>query len=391
MSPVSDKPDDRIDDGSIPPFWPMVRRGAALTVGVVLILAAAGAVYVLRDLVVQILIALFIAISLDPLIRFMLSKRIKRGPAVAVTWIFLLLVLAGVVWFVIAPLVTQATKLGGDIPQLLQDLRAKSAIFQDLEQRFHLEQRIRELGDDLPGVLARDALNAGRTLLSALVSTLLIVVLSIYFMLDMPRLRRGAVMLTPRRHHATARFTVSTVIDKVGAYMIGNIIISIIAGVTSLVVMLALRVPFALPLAIIVAITDLIPLIGATIGAAVCVLVAAASVDNWWSAVGLLIFFIVYQQLENYVIAPRVLRGAVQVSAVGVLISALIGAALLGVIGAVMGVPIAAALKALMQARPWAEDEEGEPEAAAAAGPSAQSDAAVPAAHTVKPAATATG
>ena len=105
-------------------------------------------------------------------------------------------------------------------------------------------------------------------------------------------------------------------IDKVGAYMIGNVVISLIAGVAALIVLEILRVPLALPLAVAVALTDLIPLVGATIGAAICALVAFATTDIWPNTIVLVIFFVLYQQLENYWIAPRVLRNTVQ-AAVG--------------------------------------------------------------------------
>ena len=344
-------------------FWPGVRRGAGLMLGAALVIAAGAAAFVMRDLVVEVIIALFIAVSLDPLVRWMIGRRVKRSHAVAVVWVFLLLLLAGLIWFAIAPMVQQATRLGTDVPHLIADLRARSAIFDYLDTRFHVATKIEAVADDLPRVVARNAWSAGWTVFSGLLTTLLIIVLAIYFMLDLPRLKRSAVQLVPMRHRATARFTVSTMVDKVGSYMIGNLIISVIAGITSLAALLAADVPFALALAVIVAVTDLIPLIGATLGAAVCVLVSAATSDQWWRPVALLVFFVIYQQVENYFIAPRVLRNAVKVSAVGVLLSALAGVAIFGIVGALMAVPVAAAVKALMLARPWDEDPNGEPAA----------------------------
>jgi predicted PurR-regulated permease PerM len=347
-----------------PGFWPSVRRGSGLMLGAVLVGFAALAVYLVRGLAVQVLIALFIAVSLDPMVRWMIKRRVKRSHAVAIVWLGVALGLTALGWFVIAPLVTQVTRLGTDVPHLVDGLRERSAIFNYLDDRFHLAPKIEQLGKDLPGTIAKNALSAGWTLLSGLLTALLIAVLAIYFMLDLPRLKRSAVQLVPQRHHATARFTISTMVDKVGSYMIGNVVISLIAGAASLVALLSMRVPFALALAVIVAVTDLIPLIGATLGAAVCVLVSAATSNRWWEPVVLLVFFVVYQQVENYFIAPRVLRNAVEVSAIGVLLSALAGVAVLGVVGALIAVPVAAAVKSLLGARPWDEDELGRPEAA---------------------------
>jgi predicted PurR-regulated permease PerM len=173
-------------------------------------------------------------------------------------------------------------------------------------------------------------------------------VLTIYFMLDLPRLRRGIVRLFPRSRRPRAAQAVNVVVDKVGGYMIGNLIISLFAGVSSFICLFVLDVPFALPLAVFVALTDLIPLVGATIGAVGCVLVALFTVDLWPAAILVAAFFLLYQQVENYLIAPRVLRNTVDMSSVAVLLAALIGGSILGVVGALMSIPIVAAGKVLM-------------------------------------------
>jgi len=203
-----------------------------------------------------------------------------------------------------------------------------------------------------------------------LFTALLVIVLSIYFMADLPRLRRGLVRLFPRAHRPRVAEIVNVVVDKVGGYMIGNLIISVFAGVSTFIVLEILRVPYALPLAVAVAITDLIPLIGATLGAAICVLVALFTKELWPAAILVLVFFVVYQQLENYVIAPRVLRNTVDLSSVAVLLAALIGGTVLGVIGALMAIPIVAAVKVLLS--PAIAARNGPP---AVEGPSAPADA----------------
>jgi predicted PurR-regulated permease PerM len=141
---------------------------------------------------------------------------------------------------------------------------------------------------------------------------------------------------------------VNVVVDKVGGYMIGNLIISVFAGVATFIALVALRVPYALPLAVTVAIADLIPLIGATLGAAICGLVALFTQGFWPATVLVVVFFIVYQQAENYLIAPRVLRNTVDLSSVAVLLAALLGGTALGLVGALMAIPIAAAIKVLV-------------------------------------------
>ena len=173
-------------------------------------------------------------------------------------------------------------------------------------------------------------------------------VLTIYFMANLPNLRDGVVRLFPGPARRHIRRTVDVTVDKVGAYMIGNILISLAAGISTFIVLTVAGAPFALPLAVVVAITDLIPMIGATLGAVVCVGVTALSADLWPTTVIVAMFFVVYQQLENYLIAPRILRNTVDIPALAVLLAALIGGTVLGLVGALMAIPIAAVIKVLM-------------------------------------------
>jgi len=204
----------------------------------------------------------------------------------------------------------------------------------------------------------------------AVFNSLTILVFTVYFMADMPRIRAGVVRLFPMDRRPRARRVVDLVVDKVGGYMIGNIIISLIAGVVSFIAFTILGVPFAVPLAFLVAICDLIPMIGATLGAILGVTVALFTTELWPTTVLVAAFFVAYQQLENYLIAPRVLKTTVELGAAAVLISGLIGATVLGLVGALMAIPIAAAFNVLLNERLVAHEEaagEGSIAAAAAA------------------------
>jgi predicted PurR-regulated permease PerM len=146
------------------------------------------------------------------------------------------------------------------------------------------------------------------------------------------------------------------VVDKVGAYMIGNLLISLVAGTAAFIAFEALRVPFAVPLGFVVAITDLIPMIGASLGAVVCVLVALFATHLWPNTVLVAAYFVVYQQVENYWIAPRILRSSVNLSAAAVLLAGLIGGTALGLVGALMAIPVAAAMRVVLSEELAARD-----------------------------------
>lgn len=329
------------------PFGTMFRWGlaAALAFGAVVLLSVA--VYAVRELLVRVVIALFIAVSLDPAVRWLIKKGMRRSVAVGVIFTLVMGLLAAFLYSVAPPLVGQAGKLAEDVPGYFAELQNRSRAWRELAEQYGLTEKITAWASDLPAKVGADAFGFVQRFMGAVISVLLVIVLTIYFMADLPRLRRGLVRLFPHDRRPHVAQAVNVVVDKVGSYMIGNLIISLFAGVSAFVVLLLLDVPFALPLALFVAITDLIPLIGATIGATGCVILALFTVDLWPGVILVALFFLAYQQLENYLIAPRVLRNTVDLSSIAVLLAALIGGTVLGVVGALMAIPIAAAFKVL--------------------------------------------
>jgi predicted PurR-regulated permease PerM len=339
------------------------RWAVAATAGVFVVLVVSSALYAVRDILVLMLIAMFIAVSLDPAVRWMIRHGVRRS--VAVTLIISTVLILTVAFFVsvVPPLVTQAGKLTSELPGFIQQLPQRFRSYKEFSDRFNLTDRLTALAASVPEKVGTSTLAFARRFLGALISTVTVIVLAIYFMADLPRLRRGLVRLFPRSHRPRVAEIANVVVDKVGGYMIGNLIISVFAGVTTFVALAALRVPYALPLAVLMAIADLIPLVGATIGAAVCALVALFTRGLWPVTIIAVAFFILYQQAENYLIAPRVLRNTVNMSSVAVLLAALIGGTALGLVGALMAIPIVAAVKVLLSPTIAAMNEpaEGEP------------------------------
>ncbi|HEX6501390.1 MAG TPA: AI-2E family transporter [Micromonosporaceae bacterium] len=332
------------------------RYGVAAGLGLLTVWLGYLSVRLVANVLVQIAIAVFIAVSLDPAVRWMIGRGVKRSQAVAIIFIVAFAVVAGFLALIIPPMVKQGTSLASDFPGYLEHLRQRSPSLAALEDRFNLQSRIDRFARTAPTQLSKEALGFSQRFFGALVSFLLVIVLTVYVMADLPRLRRGLVRLFPKRNRPRVGEAVNVVIDKVGAYMIGNIIISVIAGTAAFIAMIALRIPFAGPLAFLVAITDLIPMIGATLGAVTCVIVAFATTDLIPTLI-LAAFFIGYQQAENYVIAPRVLRGTVDMPALAVLLAALLGGSVLGLVGALMAIPFAAAVKVLATGRLRERDE----------------------------------
>jgi predicted PurR-regulated permease PerM len=255
------------------------------------------------------------------------------------------LVSAAFIWSLVPPFVSQGGRLIHELPVYLNRLSDDSRAVREVTDRYHLTERLTATVAGLPGTLAAGAVGYFQRFLGALASTLTVLVLCIYFTADMPLLRRNVVALFPSARRSRAAELVDVLVDKVGGYMIGNIIISIIAGAGSFLCMELLGIPYALPLAVTVALADLIPMIGATLGAAICVVVALFTAGLWPTTVILIVFFVLYQLVENYLLVPRIFRNTVDMPAAAVLLVALVGGTLLGLAGAVMAIPIAATVK----------------------------------------------
>ena len=341
----------------------LFRFGLFFGLGWIVTQLGLSAVVAARDVLVRAVVALFIAVSLDPAVRWLAHRGIRRGLAVTVIFALAFGLAAAFLFSVIPPLVGQFRALIDNLPGYTAELQARSSQFRELNQRFDLSGQLQGLATTLPARLGTGLLGITGALFGALFSTLTVLVLTVYFMAGLPRLQRGLVRLFPAERRSRTADVVEVVVDKVGDYMIGNILISIVAGLASFVAFATLGVPYPVPLAFLIAICDLIPMIGATLGAVLGVAVTMFTRPLWPTTVLVALFFLVYQQVENYLIAPRILRSTVDLSAAAVLLAGLIGATALGLVGALMAIPAAAALRVLLDRELEARD------AAAAPGP----------------------
>ena len=326
----------------------LFRWGFFRALGALAAIAAAAAVYSVRELLLRVLVALFLAVSLDPAVRWLERHGLRRGLAVGLIFGIFVVILAAFLLSIIPPLANQVGELVRNLPDYLVALQRRSAQFRELDQRYDLSSRLEGVVAQVPGRLTGGVLGLTSQVFGALIYFLTVVVFTVYFLLDLPRLRREVVRVftVDRRERYAA--VVEIMVTKVGDYMIGRLLIAFIGGLVAFVGLEAFHVPYPLPLAILIGLLDLIPLIGHPIGAALAVVVSVATKGLWPTTVLLAVFFVVYQQAENYLIAPRILRHSVDISAVAVLLAALVGATVLGIVGALVAVPVAAAVKVVL-------------------------------------------
>jgi predicted PurR-regulated permease PerM len=326
----------------------LFRWGFFRALGALAAVAAAAAVWSVRELLLRVLVALFLAVSLDPAVRWLEHHGVRRGLAVGLIFALFLAILGAFLLSIIPPLANQVGELVHNLPDYLATLQRRSAPFRELDQRYDLSSRLEGVVAQLPGRLTGGVLGLTSQVFGALIYFLTVVVFTVYFLLDLPRLRRGVVRVFTVDRRERYGAVVEIMVTKVGDYMIGRLLIASVGGLVAFVGLELFHIPYPLPLAILIGLLDLIPLIGHPIGAAVAVVVAVATKGLWPTTVLLAAFFVVYQQVENYLIAPRILRHSVDISAVAVLLAALVGATVLGIVGALVAIPVAAAVKVVL-------------------------------------------
>jgi predicted PurR-regulated permease PerM len=329
---------------------PSTATVARVTFTVLGCLLAVYLAYVLRNVLVLVVVAAFLAVGLDPAVRRLERWGVRRGGAVALIFFAAVVFIAAFVAAVIPPLVRQIGTFARDLPGYVQDLSDKNPRVKAWVVDNDIPQRLRDALRDVPGLIAGSLGNVvgiAGSVLAALFNALTVIVLTIYFMLSLSRIREGSLKLVPKSHREQVRDLLDPILEKIGGYIAGQVMVALIAGVLAFAYLLLTGVPFPIALALWVSIAALIPLVGATIGAVPAVVVAF--VTSVPLGIATVVYFVVYQQIENYLIAPRIMTRAVDISPAAVLLAALMGGSLLGFVGALMAIPAAAALKLITQ------------------------------------------
>ena len=321
--------------------------GVLLAVGMVLYV-----LWVARHVLSWLLIALFLALALNPFVEWLQRHGVKsRGFASGIAFLLALGVFAGLGALFIPTLVDQVNSLANKVPDYIDDLTKGRGRFGFLETRYHIVERVKEAVKD--GGVGKFAVGAGaafsvtKGIITAVVAALTILFMTFFMLLEGPDWTNRIYSALPDSQEQRWRRVGHNIYRTVGGYVSGNLLISLIAGISSGVVIWLAGIPFAVALGLLVALLDLIPLAGATIAAVLVVLVAIAS-EGAKAAIIVGIFFIVYQQLENHVIQPVVYGRTVQLSPLAVLVSVLIGAQIAGVLGALAAIPVAGALQVIL-------------------------------------------
>ena len=328
------------------PVGRVVLRTVLIVVAVALTLYV---LYLLRRPITWLVIAAFIAVAMSGPVN-VLQRHMKRGLAIALAYVALITIPIGLGALLVPSLVDQVENLAGNVPQYAQDVTEfvqDNGTLNDLNDKYNFTSEIQSAADDLPsriGDAAGVLQDIGVGVVNSIFAAVTILILSIFMVAGGPRWLEGVVRSQPPGRSARLERAFRDVGNAIGNYVAGALFQATIAGVSAFVVLTILGAPFAGPLALIVAFFDLIPVVGATI-AAVLIAIVMLFVNFPLGLIIWVIWAVVYQQIENYVIQPQIQRRAVQIEPFLVLVAVLFGSTLFGVLGAVLAIPAAASLQ----------------------------------------------
>jgi predicted PurR-regulated permease PerM len=294
------------------------------------------------------IIAAFFAIVLNQPVDFFRRRlHISRGLAAVLVYLLGIGLLAGMLYLFIRPLVEQVEHFTDNFSGYVADAKAGKGTVGELVKRYELDRRIEENEDRIKEWVSGGAFDAAKSVASGIVALLTILVLSFLMILYGPDLMSGALGILSPPTRIRVRAVASDCSRALSGYVMGNLLISVIAGTVTYIALAVLGVPFRGVLALWVGFADLIPLVGATLGAIPTI--GVAFLHSTWAGVVMLIVYIVYQQFENHVLQVVIMSKTVQINQLFVLVSVLVGVELFGFIGALLAIPAAGVLQVVVR------------------------------------------
>lgn len=322
------------------------RTGLQATAGALAAYTLLEAIAAVRGVLVLVLVSGFLAVGLTPAVKYLVRHGLRRGLAVTVVLVGLTLLVGGAVATFVPALLTEVDKLVKEAPHLLGDLRKIPALAH-FDASHHVvakaQQYLSETMTKHPERLVGGVIGVGKALLGLVGSVITVLALTSYFVAEGPAIADFLHRLVPRSRRARVVLLTDEIAARVGGYVLGKLITAVLAGVFELVILLILHVPFASALALLTALLSLIPLVGGyASGTVVAIVALTVSVPVTLAAVALMF---IYRLVEDYLITPRIMRRSVDISSVLTIVSVFLGGAALGLVGALLAIPAAAALQ----------------------------------------------
>jgi predicted PurR-regulated permease PerM len=328
-----------------------LRTVLSLLATIVAVAVVLEVIWIARHVLTWILISLFLALALNPAVEWLQRRGLqRRGAAAAITYLLAIGFVVGIGFTFVPTLVNQVNDFVQKLPDYTHDITHGRGRLGFLETKYHIQERIedavKEGGATKVLGLSGVAISVARGVITIVLATVTILFMTFFMLLEGPRWVERFYGLLPERSRPRWRKVGDDIYRTVGGYVTGNLLISLIAGSLTTVVLLIMGVPYAVALGLIVAILDLIPLAGATIAA--ILIGTVAFLHSIPAGIVVVVFFVVYQQVENHLLQPVIYGRTVQLSPLAVLISILIGAELAGILGALAAIPVAGSIQVLI-------------------------------------------
>jgi predicted PurR-regulated permease PerM len=315
--------------------------------GVLTAVALGSAVISIAGIITSIVTALFITLGLEPLVQLLQKRVKKRGLAIAIVGVGVFAALSAVVFAILPPLVSQASTFITNLPELMKEF-GKLPWVESIDSRLDgaIGTALNGAGEFLVDsknwpTLVGGVVQVGLSIFNGIIGFLTVTILTIYFMAALPSIKRVGITLVANSKRAKLEGIVEKVIGSVGRYVMGQVVVSSINTSILFTVLIIAGVDFAVVLAFINFLLVLIPIIGSITGAAIVILITAATSPTE-TTIGVAIALLLYIQIEAYLVSPRVLKRAVNVPTAVIIVSALVGGALAGILGSLLAIPTAA-------------------------------------------------
>lgn len=329
------------------------RTAFIATLGVGLGMLFIGSIQTLSTILLYLGTALFLSLGLEPVVAFLERRKLRRWLAVLITILGVLLVFAGIVLMVVPIIVAQVTQAVGEITDWFQstsldDVRGwLQGIFPALDDSF-LDDAFANVQNWLLlnfGSITGGVINVSLAFFSGLTGAFLVLILTIYLTASTPNLKAAVYQLVPASKRARFIDLSEQITNSVGYYVMGQVALGVINGILSAILLSIIQAPFPAVLAVIAFFFSLIPLVGTLTGSAIIVLTCLIpGLGSPTTAIIAGVYYLIYMQIEAYILSPRIMNRAVSIPGAVVVIAAVAGGSLLGLLGALVAIPVAASI-----------------------------------------------
>jgi predicted PurR-regulated permease PerM len=326
-------------------------RSVLTALGVLLaVIAAVEFMLLAQAALTLVMVALFLALALNPAVEFLQRQGLRRAAAVGAVYVVAVAFFALLGLVLITPLVDQISKLVTALPNLVDELTKGHGPLGFLERRYHVVEHVRDAtaGENAGGVLgpAGSALSAVQGIATTVIGSIVIAFLTFFMLLEGPEWRQRCTELVPETHRPVVERVGAGVYRAVGGFVTGNLVASLLAGLVATIIMLVTGVPYAVPIGLFVAIIELVPYVGPLVATIVVTAVAlTVSVTTGLVSLGLLL---TYHAIEGHTLRPFLYGRAVQLSPLAVIVAILLGTEMAGILGALIAIPVAGSVQVII-------------------------------------------